>query len=95
MFAKLDRLRAEHEKALKKLEEAQKKVDETAEEVKAGEATEVLNIVAELKWTPEQLSDFIKNNKDKNHNSFAKDAFNKGFGKIDLQESGEKKNEAI
>jgi len=94
MFAKLDRLRAEHERALKRLEEARKKVDETAEKVKAGEATEVLNIVAEMNWTPEQLADFIKENKDKKQNTFTAPGFNK-FGKKDSQEGEEKKNEAI
>jgi len=89
MFTKLDRLRAEHEKALKKLAEAQQKVDETAEKVKAGEATEVLNIVAEMNWTPEELAEFIKENKDKKQN------FNNRFGGKDSQEGEEKKNETI
>lgn len=89
MFTKLDRLRAEHEKALKKLSEAQQKVDETAEKVKAGEATEVLNIVAEMNWTPEELAEFIKENKDKKQN------FNNRFGGKDSQEGEEKKNETI
>lgn len=59
VFGKLNRLRAEHERALQKLAEAQKKVDETAEKVKAGEATEVLNIVAEKKLSPEQLYELL------------------------------------
>ena len=95
MYAKLDRLRAEHNKALKKLEEAKKKVEETAEKVREGEATEVLSIVAELKWTPEQLSDFIKENKDKKNNSFVDTSFHNKFGKVDSQESEEGKDDVI
>ena len=89
MNAKLDKLRAEYEKALKKLEEAQKKVEEAAEKVREGEATEVLSIVAELKWTPEQLADFIKVNKDKKDNSFIDSSFHDKFGKADSLESEE------
>ncbi|MBE5837985.1 DUF4315 family protein [Butyrivibrio sp.] len=70
MFAKLDRLRAEHKKALQKLEEAQKKVDETAARVKEEEATEVLNIVADMNWTPEQLSEFVKQKKNADKPTF-------------------------
>lgn len=95
MNAKLDKLRAEHEKALKKLEEAQMKVEEAAERVREGEATEVLNIVAELKWTPEQLADFIKENKGKKDNSFAENSFHNMFGKVDSQESEERKDGII
>lgn len=95
MFTKLDRLRAEHEKALKKLAEAQQKVDETAEKVKAGEATEVLNIVAEMDWTPEELAEFIKENKDKKQNTNITPNFNNRFGGKDSQEGEEKKNETI
>jgi len=94
MFAKLDRLRAEHERAKKRLEEAQKKVDETAAKVKEGEATEVLNIVAEMNWTPEQLSDFIKENKDKKQNNYVAPSYKNKFGVKDSQE-GEEKNETI
>ena len=76
MFAKLDKLRADHEKALKKLEEAQLKVDETAARVKEGEATEILTMITEkMKWTPEQLADFIsKQEADKK--SVSSSAFN-------------------
>lgn len=69
VFGKLNRLRAEHEKALQKLAEAQKKVDETAEKVKEGEATEVLNIVAEKKLSPEQLYELINAKQNKNDTS--------------------------
>ena len=69
VFGKLNRLRAEHEKALQKLAEAQKKVDETAEKVKEGEATEVLNIVAEKKLSPEQLYELINATQNKNDTS--------------------------
>ncbi|MBQ3795982.1 MAG: DUF4315 family protein [Butyrivibrio sp.] len=95
MFARLDRLRAEHEKALKKLEDAQKKVEETAAKVKEGEATEVLSIVAEMNWTPEQLADFIKENEEKKTNASVTPGFNNKFGKTDSHESEEKRNEAI
>ena len=95
MFTKLDRLRAEHGKALKKLEEAQRKVDETAEKVKAGEATEILNIVAEMNWTPEQLAEFIDKNKERKQNTYATPSFNNRFGGKDSQEGEEKKDEAI
>lgn len=69
VFGKLNRLRAEHEKALQKLAEAQKKVDETAEKVKEGEATEVLNIVAEKKLSPEQLYELINATQNKTDTS--------------------------
>ena len=69
VFGKLNRLRAEHEKALQKLAEAQKKVDETAEKVKEGEAIEVLNIVAEKKLSPEQLYELINATQNRNDTS--------------------------
>ena len=69
VFGKLNRLRAEHEKALQKLAEAQKKVDETAEKVKEGEAIEVLNIVAEKKLSPEQLYELINATQNKTDTS--------------------------
>ena len=81
VFGKLNRLRAEHEKALQKLAEAQKKVDETAEKVKEGEATEVLNIVAEKKLSPEQLYELINATQNKNDTSkkFDEDLMEEGL----------------
>lgn len=72
VFGKLNRLRAEHKKALDKLAEAQKKVDETAAKVKEGEATEILAIAAEKKLTPEQFYELV-NGKENTSNDSIKD----------------------
>ena len=62
MFAKLNKLRSDHEKALMKLQEAQKKVDELSERVKQAEVDEVISIANEFKLTPEKLYEMVKGN---------------------------------
>ncbi len=60
MFAKLNKLRADHEKALAKLADAQKKVEEITAKVKQAEVDEVVNIAETYKLTPEKLFELVK-----------------------------------
>ena len=59
MFEKLNRARADYERNAKKLAEAQKKFDESAERLKEVERTEILGIVASKKLSPEQLAELM------------------------------------
>ncbi|MBR1643557.1 MAG: DUF4315 family protein [Butyrivibrio sp.] len=72
VFGKLNKLRAEHKKALQKLNEAQKKVDEAAARVKEAENMEILSFIDEKKITPEQLYELV-NGKENTSNEGNKD----------------------
>ena len=72
VFRKLNKLRAEHKKALQKLNEAQKKVDEAAARVKEAENMEILSFIDEKKITPEQLYELV-NGKENTSNEGNKD----------------------
>lgn len=72
VFGKLNKLRAEHKKALQKLNEAQKKVDEAAAKVKEAENMEILSLIDEKKITPEQLYELV-NGKEGTSNEGIKD----------------------
>ena len=72
VFVKLNKLRAEHKKALQKLNEAQKKVDEAAARVKEAENMEILSFIDEKKITPEQLYELV-NGKENTSNEGNKD----------------------
>ena len=72
VFGKLNKLRAEHKRALQKLNEAQKKVDEVAARVKEAENMEILSFIDEKKITPEQLYELV-NGKENTSNEGNKD----------------------
>ena len=80
MFAKLNKLRSDHDKAMAKLQEAQKKVDELSERVKQAEVDEVVSIANEFKLTPEKLYEMVKG---KSETAVIKDvAHNKPFNPV-------------
>ncbi len=82
MFAKLNKLRSDHDKALAKLQEAQKKVDELSERVKQAEVDEVISIANEFKLTPEKLYEMVKG---KSETAVIKDvAHNKTFNPVTI-----------
>ena len=60
MFAKLNKLRSDHEKALLKLEEAKRKVEEISAKVKEAELSEVVSIAEQYRLTPEKLYEMVK-----------------------------------
>ena len=72
VFGKLNKLHVEHKKALQKLNEAQKKVDEAAARVKEAENMEILSFIDEKKITPEQLYELV-NGKENTSNEGNKD----------------------
>ena len=72
VFGKLNKIRAEHKKALQKLNEVQKKVDEAAARVKEAENMEILSFIDEKKITPEQLYELV-NGKENTSNEGNKD----------------------
>ena len=59
MFEKLSRLRTEYERAALRLEEAKAKLEEAEARLKAEEATNILDIVAQMEFTPEQLAEYL------------------------------------
>lgn len=59
MFERLNRLRAERDKAQAKFEEAKAKLDEANDKLRAEEATSILDIVDSVKFTPEQLAEYL------------------------------------
>ncbi len=59
MFEKLNRLRLEHERAQARFEEAKQKLEESGARLKAEEAASILGIVDSLKFTPEQLAEYL------------------------------------
>ena len=59
MFEKLNRARADHERNGRKLAEAQKKFDESAERLKKIETATILDLVKMRSLTPEQLAEIV------------------------------------
>ncbi len=59
MFEKLQRIRAEVERNGKRLEEDQKKYDDSLARLKAEEATTVLGIVEIMNLTPEKAAELL------------------------------------
>ena len=59
MFEKLQRIRAEVERNGKRLEEDQKKYDDSLARLKAEEATTVLGVVEIMKLTPEKAAELL------------------------------------
>lgn len=59
MFERLNRLRAERDKAQAKFEDAKAKLDEANDKLRAEEATNILDIVDSVKFTPEQLAEYL------------------------------------
>ena len=59
MFEKLQRMRAEVERNWKRLEEDQKKYDDSLARLKAEEATTVLGVIEILNLTPEKAAELL------------------------------------
>ena len=60
MYAKLDRLRADLQKAITKRDEADAKVKQLENKLKEEEATQIVNDVASYNMSPEQLAQFLQ-----------------------------------
>lgn len=60
MYERLDKLRADLEKARKRKVEAEARVKEAEEKLREAENTQVLNDVNALKLSPEQVAQFLK-----------------------------------
>ena len=60
MYEKLDKIRADLERAKKKRAEADAKVKQLEQKLKEAENTQILAEVGALKLTPEQLAQFLK-----------------------------------
>ncbi len=60
MYAKLDRLRADLQKAIAKRDDADAKVKQLEEKLKQEEATQIVNDVASYNMSPEQLAQFLQ-----------------------------------
>ena len=60
MYAKLDRLRADLQKAISKRDEADAKVKQLENKLKEEEATQIVNDVASYNMSPEQLAQFLQ-----------------------------------
>ena len=60
MYEKLDKIRADLERARKKRAEADSKVKQLEQKLKEAENTQILADVGALKLTPEQLAQFLK-----------------------------------
>ena len=60
MYEKLDKIRAELERAKKKRAEADAKVKQLEQKLKEAENTQISADVGALKLTPEQLAQFLK-----------------------------------
>lgn len=60
MYAKLDRLRTELEKATRKRDEAEEKVKQLEEKLKKEENQQIVSDVASYNLTPEQLARFLQ-----------------------------------
>lgn len=60
MYAKLDRLRAELEKAVRKRDEAEEKVKQLEAKLKKEENQQIVSDVASYNLTPEQLAQFLQ-----------------------------------
>jgi hypothetical protein len=59
MFERLVKARADVERNVRKLQEAQKKYDAAVERLKEVEKTEILELVTAQKMTPEELAEFL------------------------------------
>lgn len=59
MFAKLDKLRADLQKAIDKRDEAEEKVRQLEEKLKQEEATQIVNDVTACNMSPEDLNKFL------------------------------------
>lgn len=60
MYEKLDKLRADLEKAKQKRAEADARVKQMEQRLREAENTQILADVGALKLTPEQLAEFLK-----------------------------------
>ena len=60
MYAKLDKLRADLEKAVMKRDEAEKKVKQLEAKLKEEENLQIVSDVASYNLTPEQLAQFLQ-----------------------------------
>ena len=60
MYAKLDKLRAELEKAVRKRDEAEEKVKQLEAKLKKEENQQIVSDVASYNLTPEQLAQFLQ-----------------------------------
>ena len=60
MYAKLDKLRADLEKAVQKRDEAEKKVKQLEAKLKEEENLQIVSDVASYNLTPEQLAQFLQ-----------------------------------
>ena len=60
MYEKLDKIRADLERAKKKRAEADAKVKQLEQKLKEAENTQILADVGALKLTPEQLAQFLQ-----------------------------------
>ncbi len=60
MYAKLDRLRADLQKAIAKRDDADAKVKQLEEKLKQEEAAQIVNDVASYNMSPEQLAQFLQ-----------------------------------
>lgn len=60
MYAKLDRLRTELEKAVRKRDEAEEKVKQLEAKLKEEENRQIVSDVASYNLTPEQLARFLE-----------------------------------
>ena len=60
MYAKLDRLRVDLQKAITKRDEADAKVKQLENKLKEEEATQIVNDVASYNMSPEQLAQFLQ-----------------------------------
>ena len=60
MYAKLDRLRVDLQKAITKRDEADAKVKQLENNLKEEEATQIVNDVASYNMSPEQLAQFLQ-----------------------------------
>lgn len=60
MYAKLDRLRADLQKAITKRDEADAKVKQLENKLKEEEAAQIVNDVASYNMSPEQLAQFLQ-----------------------------------
>ena len=59
MFERLVKARADVERNVRKLQEAQKKYDASVERLKEVEKTEILDLVNSQKMTPDELAEFL------------------------------------
>jgi len=60
MYAKLDKIRADLQKAITKRDEADAKVKQLEEKLREEEGIQIVNDVASYNMTPEQLAQFLQ-----------------------------------